>query len=86
MKEIKAYQLSDGTLVIDKAEAVMRQVELNKKKALYLFCIQFLYDSFDTWSPRFDDPQDLSDLLFKHGDELFAALDQNCDSITIRPY
>jgi len=85
MKEIKAYQLSDGTLVIDQAEAVIKQLNMNKRALLLRFCQQFLYDPFDTFEPRFDNSEELAELLLKHQDELFAALDQNCDSINIKP-
>lgn len=84
MKEVKAYELSDGTLVIDKATAFVKQLELNKRESLLKFCKRFLYDHFDTTTENFYGPEELADLLLKHGDELFAALDQDCDSIIIK--
>lgn len=48
-------------------------------------CQQFLYDPFDTTQEIFYNPEELAELLLKHQDEIFAALDQDCDSINIEP-
>lgn len=37
MEEIKAYQLSDGSIVKDKKEATTKQIELDFKSELYEF-------------------------------------------------